>query len=676
LGTYLSGAHQGNANDNSKSQLAIEFAHRTAEETPDIWIFWIHAGTQARVEEGFRTIADAVKLPGRSQLKANIPQLVCGWLSNKRNGRWTIILDSADDRDVFFATNDGREGKQLADYLPQSQNGSLVVTTRSRDLAYRLTGSYKNIIEVGPMVLNDALHLLEKKLDHLSDVHAAQNLVQALNLVPLAINQAAAYIKARSPRSSVEKYLADFCKSERKRVKLLEHDAGDLRRDGGASNAILITWQMTFEHVCSKRPSAADLLSLMSFFDRQGIALSLLRPINPKAVMQDSGSDSNDSDDSTNNGFEDDEAILREFCLVAINDDKSMLEMHGLVQLSMRKWLEASGLQEKFKNQFVEHMTVAFPTGDYGNWAKCRQLFAHVEVAAEYKLGKEKIEEWASLMYNGSWYAQSQGRYKVAEQMANKALRSYKNFFGEDNSKTLASKAILAQSYGSQGQWKEAELLEVQVMDTRKRVLGEEHPDTLTSINNLASTYYNQGRWKEAELLEVQVMETRKRVLSEEHPDTLTSIANLASTYWNQGRWKEAELMDVQVMETRKRVLDEEHPDTLTSIANLASTYCSQGRWKEAELLHVQVMKTRKRVLGEEHPDTLTSIANLASTYYNQGRWKEAELLQVQVMETRKRVLGEEHPDTLISMSSLAFTWKDQGRLADALALMKGCAQA
>ncbi|KAL8366543.1 hypothetical protein RB595_010413 [Gaeumannomyces hyphopodioides] len=140
-----------------KSQLAIEFAHRTAEETPNKWIFWIHAGTQARVEEGFRAIADAVKLPGRDQPKADIPQLVCGWLSNERNGRWTIVLDSADDENVFYAANDGREGKPLASCLPQSRNGSIVVTTRNRDLACRLTGSYKNIINIRPMVLADAV---------------------------------------------------------------------------------------------------------------------------------------------------------------------------------------------------------------------------------------------------------------------------------------------------------------------------------------------------------------------------------------------------------------------------------------------------------------------------------------------------------------------------------------
>ncbi|KAL8310426.1 hypothetical protein RB597_010317 [Gaeumannomyces tritici] len=652
-----------------KSQLAIEFAHRTAEEATERWIFWIHAGTQARVEEGFRTIADAVKLPGRNQPKADIPQLVYSWLSNERNGRWTIIVDSADDRDVFYAARDGREGKPLASYFPQSRNGSIVVTTRNRDLAYRLTGNPKNIIEVGPMVLADAFLLLEKKLGPFSNVATAEDLVQALDLVPLAISQAAAYIQARSPMSSVEKYLAEFRKGERKRAQLLWHDAGDLRRDGGASNTILTTWQISFEHIRSRRHSAADLLALMSFFDRQGIALSLLKPVKAECIQQDSGSEFDSSGDEADDGFQDDVAILRDFCLVATNEDGSALGMHGLVQLSTRKWLEADGLQDKFRNQFVERMAAAFPTGEYRNWATCQQLFAHVEAAADHGPGGERMETWASLMYKGGWYAYSQGRYEVAERMAAKAQKIRKKKFGENDERTLQSTLLLNLVFSGQGLWTKAESQGVQVMETSKRVLGEEHPDTLTSMNNLALTYSNQGRWKEAEELQGKELEICSRMLGEEDPDTLTSMANLASTYWNQGRWKEAELLEVQVIKTRKRVLGKEHPDTLASMGNLASTYSNQGRWKEAESLGVQVMETRKRVLGEEHPDTLTSMANLASTYRNQGRWKEAESLEVQVMETSKRVLGEEHPDTLTSMANLASTYRNQGRWKEAESL-------
>lgn len=56
-----------------KSQLALEFAHHLAEKHDDIWVFWIHVGTRARVAEGFKTIAEAVKLPGRNQPNADVP---------------------------------------------------------------------------------------------------------------------------------------------------------------------------------------------------------------------------------------------------------------------------------------------------------------------------------------------------------------------------------------------------------------------------------------------------------------------------------------------------------------------------------------------------------------------------------------------------------------------------
>lgn len=38
-----------------------------------------------------------------------------------------------------------------------------------------------------------------------------------------------------------------------------------------------MTWQISFEYIQQKRPSAADLLLLMSFFDRQGIPRSVLQ---------------------------------------------------------------------------------------------------------------------------------------------------------------------------------------------------------------------------------------------------------------------------------------------------------------------------------------------------------------------------------------------------------------
>ncbi|KAK3687150.1 P-loop containing nucleoside triphosphate hydrolase protein [Podospora appendiculata] len=670
-----------------KSQLAIEFAHRIAAEQLDTWVFWVHAGTQARVEEGFRTIADAVKLLGRNQAKANILQIVYHWLSNERNGRWIMILDSADDRDVFYGptSGDARNGRPFVTYLPQSRNGSVIITTRNRNLAFRLTGRRQNMIEVGPMARTDALMLLDQKLGSPTDLDVAIELVQALDLVPLAISQAAAYIQAIAPRSSPEKYLAEFRESERKKTRLLQYDGGDLRRDGGASNAIITTWQISFDHIRSKRRSAADLLSLMSFFDRQGIPEWVLHP--PKTTkdgmrgrrqseagtlkLDDSssaiGDDTDDcADDDIDGGFEDDVTMLRDYCLIATNEDGDEFEMHGLVQLSTRRWLDIFGGQETFKQQYIERMALSFPTGRYENWGTCRSLFAHVQVALGYRPSDDMLETWAILLHNGGCYAWSQGRYDVAQQMLGKARKVREKKLGNEDLATLASTSVFALVLLDRGQWEEAEKLFVQVMEMSKTKLGANHPSTLTSMANLASTYKSQGRWEEAEKLEVQVMETCKTKLGADHPDTLISMGNLASTYRDQGRWEEAEKLEVQVMETCKTKLGAEHPSTLTSMANLASTYRDQGRWEEAEKLELQVMEKSKTKLGADHPDTLTSMANLASTYRDQGRWEKAEKLEVQVMETFKTKLGADHPSTLTSMGNLASTYRNQGRWEEA----------
>ncbi|KAH8743978.1 Tetratricopeptide repeat-domain-containing protein [Diaporthe sp. PMI_573] len=543
----------------------------------DLWVFWIHAETRARIEEDFKKIAEAVKLPGRKDLKANIPQLMEQWLYDMGQRPWLLVLDNADNAGVLFNTghnntdtrnitaNADRE-RALWTYLPQSPNGSILITSRNSDVARRLTGDPKRVIEVPPMDKGHALTLLASKVGSQPDMDHGTDLVEALEYIPLAISQAGAYIQQRAPRTSIRKYLEEFQRSERRKLSLLDQDKESLRRDRSALNSVITTWQISFDSIRSERPSAADLLSLMSFFDCQGIPEWLVRPPD-KIVSQDGIADESEdhnnshasSASDTSEGsavqiFEDDLAILRNYCLISLNKTGDIFEMHNLVQLATRKWLSITERTEMFKEQFIHRIEHAFPTGDYSNWAICAALFAHVEKAIDYRpIGAKPLEEWAKVIYNGSRYAWEQGRYSIAEAMTKKSHDARMDTLGKEHPCTLTSMSHLATTYQSQGRWKEAEQLQEQVMEIQKRVLGKEHPNTLTNMNNLASTYQNKGQWKEAEELGVQVMEARKRVLGEEHPDTLTSMKNLALTYRNQGWWKDAEKLQVQVKEIQKR---------------------------------------------------------------------------------------------------------------------------
>lgn len=259
-------------------------------------IFWVHAINAARFEEGYRKIADTIRLRGRNEPGPNILQLVYNWLCDERKGKWVMILDNADDKDVFLkpakaiATSNnsalgGENHRSLLSFLPQSSNGSILISSRQEDAAELLAGSIRDIIRVKPMDQIDALHLLKIKLGKHHEESSGTRLVEILEYMPLAITQAAAYIYKRMPRISIATYTGEIQKSDESTLSLLNYDSGDLRRDPSASNSTITTWQISFQHIQITRPSAARLLSVMSHFDRQGIPKYLLENMKDSGVV-------------------------------------------------------------------------------------------------------------------------------------------------------------------------------------------------------------------------------------------------------------------------------------------------------------------------------------------------------------------------------------------------------
>ncbi|RYP24486.1 hypothetical protein DL765_000506 [Monosporascus sp. GIB2] len=600
-----------------KTQIALAYVYWLQETCPEVSVFWVHASSAERFRQSYASIAQECQIPSYDDPKIDMLLLVKKWLERKDCGRWLMVIDNADDTQVFFGqpaepmnTGTSSPDGNLGRYLPECAHGTILVTTRNKQTGSRLTQG-KCPIEVGKMDEDESGQLLRATLDGVSANSAELlTLSSRLECLPLALVQATAFMKENT--ISVGDYLQLLDKSDQNLVDLLSGEFETVGRDSGTPRAVAETWMLSFEQIQKQNAFTGEILSLMSLFDRQAIPSKFLYN-----KQQQGG------EPTTEIQFTKALGVLKAFSFVTEDKDHN-LDMHRLVQRVTQRWLDNKGTIQRFAGQALLAVSQAYPYGDFENRAL-------------------------------------------------KAVELRKAVLGDEHPDTLSSAANLASTYWKQGRWKEAETLQVQVMEISKKVLGDEHPDTLNNAANLASTYWKQGRWKEAETLHVQVMEMNKKVLGDEHPDTLSSVANLASKYRDQGRWKEAETLDVQVMEMKKKVLGDEHPDTLSSAANLASTYRNQGRWKEAETLQVQVMEMYKKVLGDEHPDTLSSVANLASTYWNQGRWKEAETLEVQVMEMSKKVLGDEHPDTLNCMHNLAFTWKSQGNFENALALLQNC---
>ncbi|KAF1934502.1 hypothetical protein EJ02DRAFT_439797 [Clathrospora elynae] len=309
-----------------KSQLAIRYAHHVRDATPQTYIFWVHASTPPRFNEAYRGLADRLELSGRLDPKADVLRLVSNWLCDETNGQWTMIVDNVDKVETFFPSR--RQGQEsapasLAAYLPQSRNGSILITSRSKDAAARLAGGYHNIKEVLAMDESQGLQLLHNKLSATSiEEVAAVELLRTLDCMPLAITRAAAYINRRA-RMTIAGYLSEFRANDKRRESLLNRDAGDLRRDESASNSVVTTWQISFERIRQERPSAAELLSLMSFFNPQGIPERTLRRHN-RTVARVGGLDDEGEADCM---FNEDIDTLLAYSLVATTADNDVCEI-------------------------------------------------------------------------------------------------------------------------------------------------------------------------------------------------------------------------------------------------------------------------------------------------------------------------------------------------------------
>jgi hypothetical protein len=640
-------------------------------------VFWVHASNAARFEQSFHDIADCVKIAEQRDPQANVFKLVHDWLWGSK-GQWLLVLDNLDNARYLFEapiigraqhSDDSRTASRpLHRYLPQCERGSILVTSRNKDTALKLVDE-QIVISVGSMDEAQAQVLCKKKLGVQRDHPDVAELAKELEYMPLAIVQAAAYISRKVSGCSVAEYLDKFKKNERERIRLLDRDKSKhhrLRRDEDAKNTIFTTWEISFNHIQHVRPSAADLLSLMSFFDRQGIPKDVLRcqaeqegaQLNQEEHIREDVDSDEEDDMSQISRSEDDLAedleMLDNFCLISVTTDNRTFEMHALVQLATRKWLATRGKLEWWKQQFVSNLHAAFPSGEYENWAACEALFAHAKSAIKLRpKSKSSLMEWAALLYRAAWYVWRKGNTNEATELARSSMKARREVLGPEHEDTLSSLGMLALALSMGGQWDEAAMCEQTRMEASKKVLGLDHFNTLTSMSNLALTYWQQGRWDAAEELQIQVMETRKKQLGVDSPITLKSMGSLASTYQAQGRLDDAEELEVQVMDTLKKICGTDHPDTLTSMNNVALTYRRQGLLVDAEKLEVQVIETRKKKLGTDRPDTLTSMVNLAFTWKAQGRSKEAITLMRQCVEQRQRVLRVGHPDLTSSIRVL-----------------------
>lgn len=636
-----------------KSALALELAYRALACSARDIVFWVPAISRESFELAYREIGIRLRIPGMTNMNANVNQLVKDKLNTEYPGNWLMIVDNADDSTVLLRSiTNGTAPFRLIDYLPDSNKGVILFTTRSRKAAEDLTP--RRVLELMDMSKDEARQLLVgciKKQSLLRDEMAVSELLKLLEYLPLAIVQAAAFIRKNS--ISASEYVS-FMKRADEEINLFSEHFEDPSRYHELDNTIAKTWHISFDQIRKKDPLAADYLSFMACIDHIKIPQSLL-PSTGSLVEQ-----ANALGTLTGYAF----MTERQQRVPGVQTEK-FFDMHRLVHLASVWWLDRRDEHITWAGKAAARLETLVPYGGHEDKEVWTSYLSHASRTAGLVGTVPQTARYSLLDRVGQCHT-SLGHYLAAEVAHRQAILISIELFGPEHANTLMSMNHLAEVLEKQGKYEKAEEMNRKTLARKEKVLGLKHPDTLTSISNLAQVLNLQGKYEKAEEIHRQTLARKEKVLGLEHSDTLMSMNYLARVLDRRGKYEEAEEINRKTLAQREKLLGSNHPDTLISINNLAGILSHQGKYEEAEEINRDVLVRREKVLGLEHPNTLTSMNNLALVLDRQGKYEEAEEVYKKTLARKEKVLSLEHPDTLTGRSNLARNLGHQGKFEEA----------
>ena len=429
-----------------KTSVAVEYAYRHLAE---VGVAWQFAAEDATVlAAGFGELA--AQLGARGLADARDPVASVHAVLARFPAPWLLIFDNAADM------------ASVAAFLPPAGPGRVLITSQNPNWP----GQVLDVPVLDPDVA--AGFLVSRTGD--PDRQAARDLADVLGGLPLALEQAAAYMQAVG--DTLAGYLALF---RQRRAEMLARG-----EPTGYSKTVASTWALAFDRLQQTAPGAVGLLRLLAFCAPEAIPLRLLLQPRPELagrlgdevapVLAPLLEDPLAAGDAI--------AALRRYSLVTPAAGGSV-SVHRLVQAVTADQMPAE-LARQWQQAAAALIEAAIPddTGQPETWPVCAALLPHAQAALA------------------------------------------------DDSDGMAR---IANYLGSSGSYAAARDLQRRVLDAREQVLGPEHPDTLTARHNLACWTGQAGDPAAARDLLAALLPVLERVLGPEHPDTLTTRGDLAA---------------------------------------------------------------------------------------------------------------------------------------------------
>ena len=567
-------------------------------------MFWIDC--RMRLEGEFAQLHDLL-FPERAEsgLKSSDKAAAALDELNSSQSR-LLILDNAGDEEAIM------------DWVPQTGGCHVLITSRFGGFSLAAKAMHLYVLDKEP-----SLEFMQKRTcihTNKEELAACSALVEDLGYLPLAMEQAAAFIKAQGTGFGFADYLELYRENRETAIALLAE-----RVPGGTNYPASVAATLGTA-IVKMDPGSRAILRLCSFFADSPIPLNLL--IGGVPLVQECAKRFAENDQLPVIGNRT-LWVRRQLGLLAryslVNVAGPVFSFHRLVQDVER--LSTSEEVMRADAAVAIRLFEGFaPKESYRHphniiW---RSLAPHAE--SLWRLMQEsppatwslELPKTLALYYMD---AKDSRDVTIQRKVLAEALRRHGPMYGE----TLLAKNDLALMLGHTNS-DEAYQLYREALKGRRIVHGDVSFEVAETLANMGFLLQLTASSEVLDMLQ-EAVDIHTRTSGPEHWQTLSAKSTLAAVccYRNDGQ-KALELCR-EVLADRKRVFGEESGDTLASYRDLARILSLCGKWDEAVAPCQQALSGFTACLGSEHEDTLDALQLLAELLEHTGRIEEALVL-------------------------------------------------
>lgn len=597
-----------------KTQLATEYAYRYAGEYDLVW--WVPSEEPSALAATYAGLARALNLPEQDAAEqAVIIDAVKRWLDH--NGNWLLILDNAQNPDAVHR------------YLPQAATGHVLITSRDPNWS-----SIARSLPLETFPREQAVEFLLKRTGQ-SDEEAADRLAEALGDLPLALEQAGAYIEETGTT------LADY-------LELFQVRSGELLSRGqppGYQATVATTWELSLQQL--SKP-AADLMSLFSFLAPDDIPRCLLEDgvahlPEPLAAMVANPIALNDV-----------VAQLRGYSLVQDGDDGWFV--HRLIQLVVRGQFTDDNAKS-WAHAALQIVNSSFPS-DITNhpvaWPTCARLLPHALAATSQGTTLKIAPEIISRLFGqvGSYYS-VRSDLTQAESAHSRALAIIEVAYGPTHPSVATHLSNLAVTLLDQGDPAGARDYLLRALEIDESTYGPSHPNVATIVNNLGRALWDLGDLKEAQLQMQRALVITQEAYGPNYPDMSIRLNNMGLLLQDLGDLDGAMDYIQRAVAIAEAAYGSSHPYLANHLNNLGSVMSKQKNLTGARDNFQRALAIDEKTYGPDHPVVATDVNNLGQILRELGDPEGGRKHYQRALAIFTKRLGEVHPKTALVRRNL-----------------------